>query len=296
MGKKENVENSVENVSCLRNEKVVVRYLPKTSGMSIPNPKHVAYGGMIEGAVKTYCLPVTESGAYVPVLSKEEQDCLEEAMGVEPNTLSIYKKVNNYWDNRGVSLEKGDNYLDLSDPDQYIKYKILLANRDYIAPSYQDLENCPKATYKFVLIEEGDEEKRNNSNISTLMQCYKEFGKIDEDKEKMRTIIEIIDGRPTSPNSKLDFLRNKVNDLIVANNKLFLKVVTDPLLPNKVLIKKAVGAGLIAVRGNYYYLNEDNSPMCEDRQEPTFGNAAAYISSPKRQALKFSLENKLKEQ
>lgn len=193
-------------------------------------------------------------------------------------------------------MEKGDNYLDLSDPDQYIKYKILLANRDYIAPSYQDLENCPKATYKFVLIEEGDEEKRNNSNISTLMQCYKEFGKIDEDKEKMRTIIEIIDGRPTSPNSKLDFLRNKVNDLIVANNKLFLKVVTDPLLPNKVLIKKAVGAGLIAVRGNYYYLNEDNSPMCEDRQEPTFGNAAAYISSPKRQALKFSLENKLKEQ
>ena len=76
---------------------------------------------------------------------------------------------------------------------------------------------------------------------------------------------------------------------------MFLKVVSDPLLDTKVLIKKCLEAGLIVKRGNDLYIREDNSPMCEYGESPTFNIAAKYLNNPKRQELKFSLEAKLKQ-
>ena len=46
-------------------------------------------------------------------------------MGLEENALSIYKKQNNFWENYTVRLTKGETYLDLSDPNDYIKYNII---------------------------------------------------------------------------------------------------------------------------------------------------------------------------
>nr|DAU83986.1 MAG TPA: hypothetical protein [Crassvirales sp.] len=105
----------------------------------VTNPKHILYGGMAENAVKYFTVPQLESGKLVNVLTDDEKNFLEEIMGLEYNALSIYKKENNYWHNRQVRLLKQDNILDLSDPEQYIKYKILLANKDEIAPSLQVL-------------------------------------------------------------------------------------------------------------------------------------------------------------
>ena len=75
---------------------------------------------------------------------------------------------------------------------------------------------------------------------------------------------------------------------------MFLRIATDELLDTKVLIKKSIEAGLIVKRGDYLYVREDNSPLCEYCEEPTFNIAAKYLSNPKRQELKFSLEAKLK--
>ena len=125
------------------------------------------------------------------------------------------------------------------------------------------------------------------------MQSYMEFGKIQDDIFLLKTIVEIIDGRPIAPNTKIEFLQDKVNKLIQADAKLFLKVASDPLLPTKSLIKRAIEAGLISNRGGMLYLKSDGTPLCEDG-EPTLNVAAKYLSSPKRQELKFSLEAKLK--
>lgn len=286
-----------EPVNCLRNERIIVRHIPRQTGMRIENPKHVAYGGMLETAVKTFCVPMLEKGQLVNVLTNEEKACLEELMGLEYNALSIYKKNDNYWHTKTVSLRKQDNYFDLSVPEQYIEYKILLANKEYIASSLQELEDYPKATYQFVIINSGEEERKQSTNMSTTMECYKEFGKIEDDIYTLRVIIEALDGRPTASNSKIDFLRTKINNLIQANSKLFLSTIKDPLLPIKVLIKKSVEAGTIVTRGNLYYLVEGKTrvPLCEDGEEPTYNKAAKYLSVPKRSEMKFMLEAKLKQ-
>ena len=282
-----------EMINCLRQERVLVRHIPKEGGM-ISNPKHILYGGMAENAIRYFTVPKLSSGMYINVLTDKEKEFLEEVMGLEYNTLSIYKKVDNYWENNMVRLTKQDNVFDLSDPEQYIKYKILLANKNFIAPSLEALTDYPKATYQFVIIAEGEETKTAKDNMSVTMKCYKEFGKIENDIDMLRTLVETIDGRPTSANVKLEFLQTKVNSLIQADSKLFLKTITDPYLPTKVLIKKAIEAGLISNRGNYLYLRQDNSPLCENNQEPTLSIASQYLNNPKHQDIKLTLEAKLK--
>lgn len=287
-------------VSCLRNERIVVRYLPKKTGIWGSNPKHILAGGMAEGAVRTFVVPRLSSGMFVNILTDKEKAFLEDIMGLEYNALSIYKKNDNFWDDgneSGISrvrLTKQDNYLNLSDPEDYIRYKILLANKDYIAPSMQALQDMPKATYQFVIISEGEETKMAKGNMSATMMCYKEFGKVENDIDTLRVIVETITGRPTAPTSKLEFLQTKANELIQSDSKLFLRVITDPMLNTKVLIKNAIEAGLISNRGNFLYLREDNTPLCEANEEPTLNIAAKYLNSPKHQEVLFSLQAKLK--
>lgn len=292
--------DSSEPVNCLRNEKVIVRFIPRPS-MMVQNPKHVLYGGMAENAIRAFVVPrYSSTGSFVNVLTNNEKAFLEKAMGLEYNALSVYRKKDNFWDDSNpmgigrVILHKQDNYLDLSIPEDYIKYKILLANKDYIASSLQELEDRPKATYQFVIINENAEAHQNLNKMDTIKRCYMEYGKIENDFDTLRVVVELISGRPISSKVKLDYLQGKVNEYIQSDPRRFLATVKDELLPAKVLIKKCVEAGLIGMKNDAYYLREDNSPLCEINENSTLNNAAKYISSVKRQELKYSLEAKLK--
>lgn len=287
-------------VSCLRNERVTVRFVPKANAL-VTDLKHVLGGGMAQNATRKYVVPVYAStGLYKNVLTNNEMAFLEQIMGLEKGALSIYKKENNFWDSSNpdgvgkVELHKDDNVLDLSVPTDYIKYKILCANSDYIAKSLDELENHPKATFQFVIISENAEAQSNLNKADAIMKCYMEFGKVENDYELLRVVIELLEGRPISAQVKPDYLKGKVIELISRNPKMFLSVIQDELLPAKVLISKCVEAGLIGRKNDAYYLNEDGSPLCEINQDSTLDNAARYISSVKRQKLKYSLEAKLK--
>lgn len=289
---KRELDGSIE--SCLKNERVIVRHVNKQSGL-VTNPRHVLYGGMADTAVRYFTVPILErSGTLKNVLTDNEKAYLEEAMGLEYNGLSIYNKENNFWENYQVRLTKSDNFLDLSIPDDYIKYKVLLANSDYIAPNIETLQDKPKATYQFVIIEEGAEDKVANDSISVTQKCWKEFGKYEDDVDVMRMVVETVTGRALSSKSKLESIKTKAGELIASDGKMFLKTITDPLLKTKILIKKGVESGIISKRGDYYYLSESNTPLCNNNEDPTLTVAARYLNTPKNQEMKFSIEAKLK--
>lgn len=95
--KKEELKEEKPLINCLRNERIIIRHIPRQSNM-VQNPKHILYGGMAENATRTFTVPRLSSGKYVNVLTDDEKDFLEDLMGLEPNALSIYKKVDNFWD------------------------------------------------------------------------------------------------------------------------------------------------------------------------------------------------------
>lgn len=282
--------------NCLKNERILVRFVPKEDS-NITNPKHILYGGMAEGAIKYYTVPILAStGTYKNILTDDEKAFLESYMGLEYNALSVYNKTNNFWANFTVRLTKHDNYLDLSDPNDYIKYKVLLANTDFIADSLRTLNDHPKATYQFVMIKEGESEKREEEKMSVTMKCYKEYGKIEDDNDTLRCIIELIDNKPIAKNTKSEFLKSRINSLIQADPKLFYNIITDEYLNNKVLIKTATEEGVIKRRNNLYYF--EDTPLCPDGTESTLSVAAEYIGLGKNQDLKLRIEallNKAKE-
>ena len=283
---------SIETFNPLRKEKIIVRFVPKEND-NIVDRQHVAYGGMMDGAVRGFTVPMLSNGTYKNVLTDNEKAFLEEVLGLEINGLSVYNKKDNYWDNYLIRLTKQDTILDLSDPEDYIKYKVLIANKDTVAPSMKDLREHRRATYEYVIIEPNEEFSDSRNKVNNTMKCYEEFGAIKDKFDVLRCIIETIDGRPVAANTKIEFLQGKATDLISSNPKLFLETVTDPLLNTKITIKKALEAGVITKRGDYYYLKSDGSPLCGNNEDPTFTVAAKYLSLPQNQELKFSIEAKM---
>lgn len=294
MAKKERVEEE-QYINCLRNERICIRYVPRQSHM-VTDPKHILYGGMAEDAVKTFVVPRLNTGTFVNVLTNSEMAFLEDYLGMDKGALSVYKKENNFWSDANtqginkVRLRKQDNYLDLSIPEDYIRYKILLANKDFIAASPEILEDKPKATYQFVIIEGDQQINAAKKNMNTTRECYMEFGKIENDIETLACIVELIDGRNVAPNTSIDFLHTKIDSFIQSSPKNFLRVIKDATLPTKVLIRRSINAGNIFKRGDYLYLKQDNKPLCGDNEEPVLNTAVKYLNNPRNQEIKLGLE------
>lgn len=295
MAKKEVEVEKEQLVSCLRDEKICVRYVPRQSHM-VTDPKHILYGGMADDAVKTFVVPKLTTGTYVNVLTNSEMAFLEEYLGMDKGALSVYRKQDNFWSDANpqginkVKLRKQDNYLDLSVPEDYIRYKILLANKDFVAASPQVLEDRPKATYQYVIIEGSAQINSAKRSMDITRECYMEFGKIENDVETLMTIVELLDGRNVAPNTSKEFLHTKIDTFIQSSPKSFLKVVKDETLPTKVLIRRSINAGNIIKRGDYLHLKSDGKPLCGDNEEPVLSVAVKFLNNPRNQDIKLGLE------
>ena len=288
------IEMSEVKTNPLRNERIFVRFVPHEFGHVGNNKAHVLYGGKADGATTTLCVPVLRStGNYKNILTNDEKDYLENALGLDINALSVYNKVNNYWDNYKVTLTKEGIHLNLSDPEDYIRYKVLLANTDIVAPSVQERIERPKATYQFEIVRDEEETSLETAKMDATMASYKEFGKIENDLDTMRVLVELLDSRPYAQNNKAEFFKSRINVLIQNDPKVFLKQITDPLLHTKVIIRRATELGKISKRGDYYYLASDGTPMCENGENPTLSIAARYLNLPAHQDIKFLLESEV---
>ena len=280
-------------VNPLRKEMVKVQFVPRMG--TITDPNHVLYGGMAESATRTLTVPIIAStGSYKNVLTNDEKAFFENLLGLN---LSVHNKVENYWDNYSVILDKNGTTLDLSNPDDYIKYKVLLANNNIICPSLQELNDKPLATYQYVLVEEGTEMTLATDKRKTRTECYKLVGKSEDDFATLKTVVEMLEKRPISDDTDQTFLVNKLDDLIDSNYKEVYKVLTDPALPTIVLIKKGIAKGAVIKMGDFYYLKSGKSkiPMCPEGKDPVLQQAVIYLNNPKNQEAKFGLEAQVKE-
>ena len=278
----------------LRAERLYVRFVPQVSPFAGNNPHHLAAGGLMDGSKITLCVPMLRNGQYKNVLTDAEKDFLEEALGLDSNALSVYKKENNFWDDYTVQLDgKEGLHLDLSNPDDYIKYKVLLANSDIVASSVQERIDRPKNTYRYEIVRETEETDMVNAKLDATEEAFMELGRIKDDIDTLRLVAELLDNHPYAANTSQAFLRARVGSNIQSNPKNALKVLTDPLLHAKMLLRRGTEIGILSKRGDYYYLKSDNSPLCETGEDPTLSVAAKYLNLAAHQDIKFLLESKI---
>lgn len=280
-----------EYTSCLRDEIIIVRRIPKVH-MNITDPKHVFHGGMAENGTKRYTVPLsTSTRTYVEVLTLQEEKYLEVAMGLPELSLSRYKIKDNFWSNYIVRLGKSETRLNLNDPSDYIKYKVLLANVDFIAASLDMMKRIPKTTYEYVLVTENAEIEQVTKTMTSTQEAWKNYGKIENDPELMLYVAEVLVGKKFSKKVKPGIITTELQRILNGNPELFNNIINDPHLRAKMLIYKAVEASIIVVKGDYYYYG--NSALCNDNETPVIENAAKYLDHPKQQTLRLSIEAKL---
>ncbi len=280
-----------ELVSCLRNETVTVRYLiDERSG--ITDQKHPYYGGLVDGGHVVLTVPQLRNGTLVDPLTKDEKAFLEDYLNMDYNALSVHNKIeDNYWINYQVILGKEDTILRLSDANDYIKYKVILANKSVVARSLKALREEPKATYRYVIISDTEVYNDTVEKVNIKSRCWKEFGKNEDNFDVLRCVVETIDTRQISLDTKIEFLRKRCDELIETRPREFLAAITDSLLSSKILLRKAADAGIVAKRGDDYYY--DNRPLCDKNEYPTFTVASRYLSMGKNQEIRFAIEARL---
>lgn len=280
----------------LRNEKVQVRMIPRPSTL-FTEKNHVLAGGMAKSTLMSFTVPRDASGAYAQVLDESEREWAEGELGMERGAMSPHKSKDNFWSSRNplcvVEVGREGLVLDLSNVEDYIRYKILLLNKAVICDSIESMESRPKSSYLFVLVHKAEELKSMSGRVGTKVECYKLFGKMEDDAYKMKTVIELLDSTVLSANTSVEWLKEQCVEHIDDNASRFLQVASDPLLEEKIFVKKCVDAGIVSNRSNRLFIRKGDVPMCDSGEEATLAKAAKWISDPRRQELRLLLETQL---
>ena len=267
----------------LPNRKIKVQFINRKRGMasgSWVTPDHAIAGGMLSTSTKKIPAPLMKNGTIANVLTKQEKEYLEGEDGLNTN-LSVYSNKE-FWETRSVTLRKGDNILDLSDPIDYIDYKILLANKDLISPNLKDKDK--KLTYWFAIVEENEEFEITKSSFNYKKKAFKLYSTIEDSKDILRGVIKLIDRKPISSSTKLDWLQNRIEQIIDTTPQKFTSLLEDSNYETKILLSHAEDAGVV-ITHNRKYMTADGIELCEEDEIASFDNAVVYLSKPTNQEL-----------
>ena len=121
--------------------------------------------------------------------------------------------------------------------------------------------------------------------------CYELAKSLYDNFDALRCVIQTVTGRPVDAKTDINFLKNKCVEQIEVDPIRFAKILTDKLLPYKVLLNKAVDAKIVTKRGTWHMY--EGQAMSDGSEEPTFSVAAKFLSNPKNQEIKLSIEKKL---
>jgi hypothetical protein len=272
----------------LPNEKIEVRYIKKQKGI-VTDTRHIAYGGLLEGAYITLPAKRLRNGQYANVLSNEEKEGLEKLLSLDTGGLSIYKKENNYWDSLKVRIGKEGAYLDLNEPEDFIKSRVLESYDDLVAPNINMIDD--KQTYRFVIIRKDDEAKQTLKKVDVMKEAYKLLGKLEDNREASMDFLRIKNIK-VGDDTSTEWLNAEVGKILNEDPKKFVQLLKDPSYNTKVLIFKALAKGEIVKKGSQYY-SKDMVALAEPNQVASLENVITYLESNINQEYRVLLMSKI---
>ena len=284
-------EKEVIRTDFLEDKIVSVKYIAKETN-GIKDVKHVAFGGLLNGAEIAIPAPTMDNQKMKNILTNVEKEGLEHLLnGVN---LSIY---GDFWKEGGKAYEMGilpiylgkdEMRLDLSDPYQYIKYKVLLAC-PIVADSLDAVRH--RATNRFVLTSASEQMAKEIDKVGNKVQAYKLYVKYEEDKEVLRYTLRNL-GRNTNRSHKIDFLQSELHKELEKNPSLLCSIMGDEFLKTKVLLETCYEYGAINKRDKKFYTLDDE-PI-SDGDTPILQTSAEYLATNLGQEMRLALEAKLK--
>lgn len=258
----------------------------------VKNPRHVAFF-KLEGAFDMFTVAMSRNGTLKNPFTDAEKEYLTEVLQLDSKELSVYT-ANSFLRAQNIRLGKDPVKLDLSQPDDFIKYKILLTNTDKIAPSVKDVRK--KGTYKYYIEREADVTSVNKEKGDINKTAWKEYGKMEENKGKLAAFLKVysrVMGQPAKKidkDTKLEFLQGQVSAIIEANTKQFAEIVANPNYDTILLIAEAVEKGILVAKGTNYFLKGGT-----DKLGSSLIETVIYLNNAMNQELKLTIEQQIKD-
>ena len=222
-----------------------------------------------------------------------EQEFFERLLGLNKGDLDINRTKTDekgnrfpdtFWQKLGtVKLRNEANILDLSTPMDMLKYKVLMLNKNVVAPSPS--EKNKKRTFRFMIVDQEVAEIQEKQDLNLKLEAYSGFARIKADIEALKEIMWLNDGRITNT-TNYDYVFSNVGKLVNDSPEKFLSILNDPNKEAKLLLMKATktGALIISKEKTYQFL--------DGKDIGTQIHAIKFINDPQN----FVIVERLKEQ
>jgi hypothetical protein len=272
----------------LQEKKVKVVPVPRASNLPAGHDGEF----MFTGTKYSVCLPFDlKKNRLASILTREEQRFFEKELDLEEGDLSIHKKKDNFWHTFYVVLDKDDYELDLQDPIDNLRYRVL-AVQPTVAPSWE--QRYHSGAYKFALVDEEIKTKIAVAQTNTRKDAYKFLGKVEDNAERMRDVLRIYGEDPGARGKQkketyTSKLVNRLGELIDDDASLvkLMKVVNDPHFEMKIFIEDALAISALTKEGTKYYLPGD------DKIGGTLQEAIDYFKNPVNQDVYLKIKNQI---
>lgn len=189
-----------------------------------------------------------------PNVELTEQEYFERALGLPPGELEPNKTLtlpdgqrygDSFWKKiEGCVVLKNEAIeLDLSTPEDMLRYKILESNfKTIVAPSPKDQNK--KMSYRYVVMDIAQIQKDESMKLELELEAIDEFNRISNDIQKMSEIIWMKEGR-ISESTNISFVKGQCYKYAKENPKDFISIVKHPYRDVKIVLLQAVKKGII---------------------------------------------------
>lgn len=290
----------------LPNRKVLVKPILK-KGEWLP----VGHSGqfMYDNSKIELSTPISgQSGKLVEVLNAKERKFFEENDNLDFNKgdLSAMKGKGNYWLDKFVRLQKPEDIvkddtvlrvLDLSNPVDYIDYKILLANSSplggMVAPTFE--QRYHSATYKIMLVNEEYQTEQRIGNKDKMKKIYKFIDSIDSSKDKMYKFLSIYwlnikSAKQPPKDGTMKFLEAEIEKIIESNPDGIVNIINDKDYELKATIIDARECGEVIFEPHNGFTTAEGEPMGK-----TINDVVTFLKDTRNQDTLIKIEAQIKQ-
>lgn len=273
----------------LQNKKIAVKIVEKQRSGYLKNSD----GNTIwTGCKRTYQAPTNQYDRIIQLLTKDEQVWFEKEMGLETGSLAPSARKNNFWREFKVTLDKKGKMLDLTDPEDFLSWKVLSASNT-IANSKGEINPM---IHDFYMVTEEEEQEVD----SRLAEKYEEasvlFAKISKSDKKMKSILRLLGKGSIPSDANTKWLKAELVKIIEQKEKIhgvpgttdFIRVANDPDFDIKIFLLDAMEINEIFIEGTTYKLRSGDV-IGFDRDQ-----ALSFLNNPKNQQTKLLIDERIK--
>ena len=218
-------------------------------------------------------------------LGMTQKEFFEKEIGVNLNPMTAPDV--NFWrvDRRSrVILTKEGLTLNLNLPMDMLKYQILLSNKNLISPSYE--ERDLRATYEFMIVDEGKVTTQKLAEASVKANAYVKFAEITSSKASIIGFIKSL-GRGIPASATEDWMKNEVLTIVESRPEYFLEIVNHPQYNERIFVQEAVEAGAIIRKADRRYTLDNGAELGD------LTDVVNYILNPDNQEVRMRIKAKI---